>query len=52
MRSRFFGFPNPVNEVAVRITAAGVVAMAAHVIPESVCVECSNIWLHAGRHHA
>ena len=29
MRSSFFSFPNPVNEVAVRITAGGVMLMAA-----------------------
>jgi hypothetical protein len=29
MRSSFFTFPNPVNEVAVRITAGGVFTMAA-----------------------
>jgi hypothetical protein len=29
MRASFFSFPNPVNEVAVRVTAGGVMAMAA-----------------------
>jgi hypothetical protein len=29
MKSSFFSFPNPVNEVAVRVTAGGVMLMAA-----------------------